>query len=225
MFFQLFTYVAQNLLYFFLYFESSSFPKPLGVKEEREAIEAWSNGSGEARDKLISHNLRLVAHIAKKYYNTSQELDDYISIGTIGLIKAVNSFKAEKGRFSSYAARCIENELLMNLRSVKKTSNTVYLSDVIDNDKDGNGLTREDSVADDIELSEIAEKNEEIERLYNTISQKLDARERQIIRLRYGLGGCHPMSQQQVCDILGISRSYVSRLEKKTIEKLRGEMG
>ncbi len=224
MFMQLFSYVAQNILYLFLHFESSSFPKPLGAKEEREAIEEWSSGSLKARDLLISHNLRLVAHIAKKYHNSSQELDDYISIGTIGLIKAVNTFKLEKGRFSSYAARCIENELLMNLRGAKKTQNTVYLSDIIDNDKDGNGLTREDCVADEIEVSELAEKKEEVEKLYRTISDKLMPRERQIIRLRYGLGGCHPMSQQQVCDILGISRSYVSRLEKKIIEKLRAEM-
>ncbi len=224
MFLQIFTYVAQNLLYFFLHFESGSFPKPLNAKEERETLELWASGSTEARDKLISHNLRLVAHIAKKYHNSSQELDDYVSIGTIGLIKAVNTFKIEKGRFSSYAARCIENELLMNLRSAKKTQNTVYLSDIIDSDKDGANLTREDSVADDVEISEIAEHNEEVEKLYRTISQKLEPRERQIIRLRYGLGGCKPMSQQQVCDILGISRSYVSRLEKKTIEKLRGEM-
>ncbi len=208
MFLQIFTYVMQNLLYFFLHFESGSFPKPLSAKEERETLEQWANGSTDARDNLISHNLRLVAHIAKKYHNSSQELDDYVSIGTIGLIKAVNTFKLEKGRFSSYAARCIENELLMNLRSAKKTQNTVYLSDIIDSDKDGASLTREDSVADDIEISEIAEHNEEVEKLYRTISQKLEPRERQIIRLRYGLGGCKPMSQQQVCEILGISRSY-----------------
>ncbi len=221
MFFQLFTECISNVLHLFLYFESSSFPKPLSAKEEREALEELQKNSAAARDKLISHNLRLVAHIAKKYYKTPQEQDDFISIGTIGLIKAVNTFKSEKGRFSSYAARCIENELLMNLRAAKKTQNTVYLGDILESDKDGGSLTREDVAADDYQLSEIVEQREEIQSLYRSIVNKLDEREQRIIKLRYGLGNNNPMSQQEVCNILGISRSYVSRIEKKAIEKLR----
>ncbi len=223
MFFQLFSEFITGILHLFLYFESSSFPKPLGAKEEREIFEELSNGCAAARDKLISHNLRLVAHIAKKYYKNPQEQDDFISIGTIGLIKAVNSFNADKGRFSSYAARCIENELLMSLRSAKKTSNTVFLGDLLENDSSGGGLTREDVAADDYQLSEIAEHNEEVEMLYNRISSRLEIREQQVLQLRYGLENRRPMSQQEVCEILGISRSYVSRIEKKALEKLREE--
>ncbi len=224
MFLQIFTECISNILHLFLYFESSSFPKPLGTKEEREVLEELQNGSSEARDKLISHNLRLVAHIAKKYYKTPHEQDDFISIGTIGLIKAVNTFKTDKGRFSSYAARCIENELLMSLRAAKKTQNTVYLGDILENDNDGGGLTREDVAADDFQLSEIVEQREEVKGLYQSIVSSLDKREQEIIRLRYGLGNRHPMSQQEVCNILGISRSYVSRIEKKAIEKLQSEL-
>ncbi len=224
MLFQLLSQCIGNILHLFLHFESSSFPKPLSAKDEREAIEEISKGNADARDKLISHNLRLVAHIAKKYYKNPQEQDDFISIGTIGLIKAVNTFKNEKGRFSSYAARCIENELLMSLRSAKKTMNTVFLGDLLENDNDGGTLTREDVAADDFVLSEFAEQREEVEIMYKNIYSQLDKREQQVIRMRYGLGNCHPMSQQDVCKILGISRSYVSRIEKKAVEKLRHKL-
>lgn len=223
MFIYFFNYILQNILFFFLHFESNSFPKPLNAKDEKQAFSEFKAGSQSARDKLISHNLRLVAHIAKKYYSAQQEQDDYISIGTIGLIKAVNTFEIEKGKFSTYAARCIENEILMTLRSTKKNQNTVFLGDILENDKDGNPLTREDLIADSFDLTEAAEKSEEVLKLYNAIENKLSARERQVLRLRYGLGGVKPLSQQQVCEILKISRSYVSRIEKRAVEQLRGE--
>lgn len=224
MFSVLFGFVATHILYWALHLESSSFPKPLAAKEEKEAFAAMHAGDLAARDKLISHNLRLVAHIVKKYYAAASEHDDLISIGTIGLIKAVNSFNDAKGaRFATYAARCIENEILMHFRAGRKNQNVISIQDPIDNDKDGSNLTLNDVVADTFALDEAYESKEETAHLYKAID-KLEGRERQIIVLRYGLGAAAPLTQQEVSEVLHISRSYVSRLESKALEQLRSGM-
>ena len=165
--------------------------------------------------------MRLVAHIAKKYYGSKVEQDDLISIGTIGLIKAVQSFSSGKGtRFATYAARCIENEILMQFRSDKKTSKDISISEAIENDKDGNALTLEDIMADEFELESSYEKAEAVKQLYKVVSM-LSGRDRQVILMRYGLNDAKPMTQKEVSDVLGISRSYVSRIEKKALEQLK----
>lgn len=213
-------YVAAHIIYFALHLESSSFPKPLSAHEEIEAFAAYKGGDLKARDRLIHHNLRLVAHIVKKYYAGSLEQDDLISIGTIGLIKAVKSFDNTKGaRFATYAARCIENEVLMTLRSGKKTQNNISIQEPIECDKDGNSLTINDVVSDNSFIDEDYESKEEREKLYAVVAE-LCGRERQIIILRYGLSNIKPLTQQEVADILKISRSYVSRIEKKALERL-----
>lgn len=217
------SFVAANLLYLALHLETSSFPKPLSAREEIEAFAAYKAGDLQARDKLIRHNLRLVAHVVKKYYAGACDHEDLLSIGTIGLIKAVGSFDNAKGaRFATYAARCIENEVLMHFRAGKKDKNTVSIQESIENDKDGNSLTLNDVVADTFSLDEDYEKREETTRLYEVVEQ-LCGRERQIIIMRYGLKGAIPLTQQQVADTLGISRSYVSRLESKALSKLKEE--
>ncbi|MEG0649927.1 MAG: RNA polymerase sporulation sigma factor SigK [Oscillospiraceae bacterium] len=217
-------FVASNILYFALHLESSSFPKPLTATEEIAAFAAYHSGDLLARDKLIRHNLRLVAHVVKKYYSSGLEQDDLISIGSIGLIKAVNSFDSTKGaRFATYAARCIENEVLMQLRAGRKTQNTVSIQDSIDSDKDGNSLTINDVVADGFFIDEDYEGKEERQKLYKVVNM-LSGRERQIIILRYGLGAAKPLTQQQVADILKISRSYVSRIETKALQIMRSVM-
>lgn len=216
-------YVATHILYFALHLETSSFPKPLSAREEIEAFEALRNGDLTARDKLIRHNLRLVAHIVKKYYSGNLEQDDLISIGTIGLIKAVSSFDSTKGaRFATYAARCIENEVLMQFRAGRKTQKNISIQESIDCDKDGNNLTLNDVVADNFFLDEDYEGKEEREKLYKLVNN-LSGRERQIIIMRYGLSGAKSLTQQEVADILRISRSYVSRIEKKALETLKYE--
>ncbi len=213
--------VAGKLLYFALHLESSSFPKPLSAKEELEAFDAMKAGDAQAKDRLIRHNLRLVAHIAKKYYAANVEQEDLISIGTIGLIKAVNSFDHQKGaRFATYAARCIENEILMQFRSDKKLKNDVSIHEPIECDKDGNGLTLNDVVADSFDLREDLERREEM-RLLRRVVNRLEGRERQIVILRYGLSGLPPMTQQKTSELLHISRSYVSRIEKKALAELK----
>lgn len=218
------SFVAANLLYLALHLESSSFPKPLTVREEIDAFTAYKEGDMKARDTLIRHNLRLVAHIVKKYYSSASDHEDLLSIGTIGLIKAVGSFDNTKGaRFATYAARCIENEVLMHFRAGKKDKNVISFQEPIDNDKDGNSLTLIDVMADRFLMDEGYEKKEETERLYQVV-QLLDGRERQVIVMRYGLHGAEALTQQQVADTLGISRSYVSRIEKKAIELMRGAL-
>ncbi len=199
---------------------SGSFPKPLSKKEEEEQIRRLKNGDQTARNTLIEHNLRLVAHIVKKYYGVASDQDDLVSIGTIGLIKAIDTFNADKNiKLSSYASRCIENEILMHIRSIKKNSLDVSLDESIDTDKDGNPLTlmdimaTEDNILDELDLKMNSEK------MYGFIEQLLP-RERSIIIMRYGLNGKKPMTQKEVADRLNISRSYVSRIEKKTIAKL-----
>lgn len=214
-------FIAGQILYFALHLESSSFPQPLSAEEERKAFEQMRNGDQAARERLIRHNLRLVAHIAKKYYGAKVEQDDLISIGTIGLIKAVQSFSSGKGtRFATYAARCIENEILMQFRSDKKTSKDISISETIESDKDGNALTLEDLMADEFELEGSYEKAEAVKQLYQVVAM-LSGRERQVILMRYGLNDTKPLTQKEVSDILGISRSYVSRIEKKALEQLK----
>ncbi len=204
---------------------ASSFPQPLSAKEERECFEKMTAGNKTARAKLIEHNLRLVAHIIKKYYGNSAEQDDLISIGTIGLIKAVSTFDYEKGaRFATYASRCIENEILMYFRNKKKYAQDVSFTEPIDSDKDGNTLSLIDIMADERSVAEDIEDKLRDERLYKVIGDTLSLREKEIIYLRYGLDGRRSYTQREVAKHLGISRSYVSRIEKKALETLREHM-
>ena len=204
---------------------ANSFPKPLTSDEELKCFEEMKKGSEKARNKLIEHNLRLVAHIIKKYYSNSSEQDDLVSIGTIGLIKAVSSFNYEKGtKFATYAARCIENEILMYFRNKKKYAQDVSFSDPIDTDKDGNALSVVDTLADDRSVSEDIENKLIFENLYNVIDSELLPREKEIIYLRYGLQGKKSYTQREIAKNLGISRSYVSRIEKKALETLKSKL-
>lgn len=202
------------------------FPKPLGASKERECFELMKKGDKKARETLISHNLRLVAHIVKKYGCAPSESDDLISIGTIGLIKAVQTFDYEKGcRFATYASRCVENEILMYFRSAKKLGAEVRFDEPVDTDKNGNSLTLMDIIADDdMPVPEKCELNSNIRSLRDSLGKVLDERERQIIVMRYGLEENEPLTQREIARELGISRSYVSRIEKKAIEKLRSAL-
>ena len=200
---------------------AGSFPKPLSAAEERECLERWAAGDLEARNVLIEHNLRLVAHIIKKYYTQSADQEDLISIGTIGLIKGVSSYKSEKGvRLATYCARCIENEILMYFRSQKKMQGEVSLSDSIDTDQDGNSLSFMDVISVDDTMLDDLSASETQGRLRRLVYTCLTPRETQIIEQRYGLNGKTPKTQREVAALCGISRSYVSRLEKKALEKL-----
>ena len=200
----------------------NSFPPALNSKDEKKLIDEFKNGSAEAKNKLVEHNLRLVAHIVKKYYANAEEQDDLISIGTIGLIKAINSFDDSKGiKLATFASRCIENEILMYFRSKKRNSQDISISEPIDTDSEGNPLTLidiisiEDDIADNIDLRMKTEK------LYQFIDNMNDEREKTIIIMRYGLYNTIPLTQNQVAAKLNISRSYVSRIEKKILEKMR----
>lgn len=205
---------------------SVSFPKPLTDKEEKYHISLWEKGDEQAREILIERNLRLVAHIAKKYATATQSMDDYISTGTIGLIKAVNTYRSGKSvRLATYAARCIENEILMSIRASKKTSSEVSINLPIGTDKDGNEIslndilgTDPDAVIDDINT------RIQVRDMLNALGSVLTDREKQIIIHRYGILGTAPRTQREVAAYLGISRSYVSRIEKKALEKLRRAM-
>ncbi|MGI6039803.1 MAG: RNA polymerase sporulation sigma factor SigK [Eubacteriales bacterium] len=202
-----------------------SFPKPLSAEEERKYIELAATGDKKARDILIERNLRLVAHVIKKYYTDPGEQEDLISIGTIGLIKAVNTFDKDKNiRLATYAGRCIENEVLMHFRSQKKSSGELLMSEALDSDGEGNVLVLGDTLSDDGE--EILDKlnREEMNRtLFKYIDSCLDDREKEIVILRYGLDNRAPMTQREIAGRCNISRSYVSRIEKKALEKLRKE--
>lgn len=208
-----------NLPFFILHLASkNSFPKPLSRKEEEDYIALLKQGKEEAKNKLVKHNLRLVAHISKKYNFKNIDSDDLISIGTIGLIKAVNTFKPEKGvKLSSYASRCIENEILMYLRNMNKSSLDVSIDEPIDTDKNGNALTLIDTIACDKSIAEEIDVKLDIQKLNRHIMKLLGPRERIILCLRYGLNGTKPLPQREVARRLKISRSYVSRLEKKSI--------
>ena len=215
--------LAGGFLYFALHLTASgSFPRPLTVAQERECLQKIKEGDQQARDYFIEHNLRLVAHIIKKYYASYKEQEDLISIGTIGLIKAVGTFDSNKGiRFATYASRCIENEILMHFRGRKKYAQDLYIQDPIDVDTDGKALTLMDIMAQDGDILEDVDRKLKGDRLHSYINQALDAREQQVIRLRYGLDGKAPMAQREVAALLGISRSYVSRIEKKAVGILR----
>lgn len=218
------TFALVNGMYFILRISSGSFPRPLSAKEEREYLDRFSKGDIDARNILIEHNLRLVAHVIKKYYTSTQEQDDLISIGTIGLIKGINTFKAAKGtRLATYAARCIENEILMHFRAARRLATEVSLSDSIDTDKEGNSLALMDVISSDDNLLERVENLDSEEKIHRLVSICLDERERKIIAMRYGMYDMQPMTQREVADKCGISRSYVSRIEKRALEKLKYE--
>ncbi|MCE5235521.1 MAG: RNA polymerase sporulation sigma factor SigK [Clostridiaceae bacterium] len=204
---------------------NSSFPEPLSPDEEKCYIQQLRQGSLEAREKLIEHNLRLVAHIAKKYASPHRDADDMISIGTVGLIKAVSTFNPGKGStLATYAARCIENEMLMSLRSDKKHGSDISINGPIGKDKDGNEITLVDVLGTDADcIYNIVELNIASEHLRKAIRRVLTPREQIVIALRYGLTGRRPMTQRDIAQRLGISRSYISRLEKKAIASLNRE--
>ena len=203
-----------------------SFPKPLSREEEEKYLERWGQGDIESRNILVEHNLRLVAHIIKKYFTQSEDIEDLISIGTIGLIKGINTYKPEKGvRLATYASRCIENEILMHFRANKKSAGDLSLSDALDVDSEGNGLSVMDVVATEEDLADTLGSRELCGSLRSCIAETLDAREAQIIQLRYGLDGKAPRTQRETAKLCGISRSYVSRLEKRALEKLRAALG
>ena len=199
-----------------------SYPPPLSPEEEHSLFLAAESGNSAAREKLILHNLRLVAHIVRKYYSSAKNQEDLVSIGTIGLIKAVDSFRVSCGaKFGTYAAKCIQNEILMHFRSQKKLASEVSLNDTIDVDRDGNPLTYMDVVSSDESLDAEVAKRLTSAKAIRLVSTVLDARARKIIVLRYGLSGKKPLTQRQVAEQMEISRSYVSRIEKSALEKLK----
>ena len=216
--------MLSSLLYS-LQLQTGSFPKPLTEEEERHYLALASRGDLEARNVLIERNLRLVAHIMKKYYAQAADQEDLISIGTIGLIKGVTTFDPSKGaRLATYAARCVENEILMHFRSQRKSAQDVSLSDYIETGTDGAALSLMDVVAEDSDMLEQISLRESVEELRRCLGTCLTEQERQVIRLRYGLDGHGPHRQREVAKLTGISRSYVSRIEKRALQKLRAAM-
>jgi RNA polymerase sporulation-specific sigma factor len=216
--------LSTNILYFMLHLSpANSFPKPLSAKQEQEELVKFHTlGDINARNRLVNHNMRLVAHIIKKYYSNYSDQEDIISIGTIGLIKAINTFDYTKGtRLATYASRCIENEILMHFRTRKRNAQEISMDEPIDTDSEGNPLTFSDiifsteSVFDDVELKIQSEK------LYKYIDNIKDQRKKQILIMRYGLYGTNAFTQREIAEKLGISRSYVSRIETKALEELR----
>jgi RNA polymerase sporulation-specific sigma factor len=204
-----------------------SFPRPLSAAEERAAVDAWV-GSADlaARNRLIEHNLRLVAHIVKKYYAQTTEQEDLISIGTIGLIKGVSTYRPDRGvRLATYASRCIENEILMYFRSRRKSAGDLSLSDSLDADGDGGSLSILDVLAEEDDMLENLSAQELRRQVAVQVERALEPREAEIVRARYGLGGQRPLTQREVASRCGISRSYVSRIEKRALEKLRRALG
>lgn len=203
-----------------------NFPTPLESEKEKQYFKAMENGDTHAREQLILHNLRLVSHIVRKYYASAKNQEDLVSIGTLGLIKAVDTFRVSNGaRFATYAARCIQNEILMHFRAQKKLSAEVSVNDTIDIDRDGNPLTYIDVISCDEDIPLEIGRKISAEKALRLVDTVLDGRERQIIVMRYGLGGADPLTQKQVAELLKISRSYVSRLEKTALEKLASAMG
>ncbi|UJL44915.1 RNA polymerase sporulation sigma factor SigK [Virgibacillus sp. NKC19-16] len=213
--------LIKEAVFFVSYVKNHAFPQPLPPDEEAKYIKAMQNGDEDARNKLIEHNLRLVAHIVKKFENTGEDMEDLISIGTIGLIKGVESFSVDKGtKLATYAARCIENEILMHLRALKKVKKDVSLQDPIGQDKEGNEISLIDILeAENEDVIEYIQLNMEIEKMqdYFTI---LDNREREVIVYRYGLNDYKEMTQREIAKKLNISRSYVSRIEKRALMKV-----
>ena len=206
---------------------SNKFPPPLSAEEESEAFKLARDGDENARQKLILHNLRLVSHIVRKYYSAAPDSEDLVSIGIIGLVKAVDTFKIDSGtKFATYAARCIQNEILMNFRAQKKRSAEISINETIDVDRDGNPLTYMDIISTSEDLGDDLDRKTQIERALKLIKNILDERERQIIVMRYGLFGLgRSYTQKEIAERLNISRSYVSRIEKSALDKLRSALG
>ena len=203
-----------------------SFPRPLSKSEESACLSRWAQGDVEARNTLVEHNLRLVAHIVKKYYAQTDDVEDLISIGTIGLIKGINTYRPEKGvKLSSYVSRCIENEILMAFRGARKSAGDLSLSEALDVEEEGGGLSILDVLAQEDDLAEQLGRAESCSRLRGAVRTELTEREAELVRLRYGLDGGEALTQRQVAEQFGISRSYVSRIEKKALEKLRAALG
>ncbi len=202
-----------------------TFPPPLSEGEEKALFELAREGDEEARQKLILHNLRLVSHMVRKYYSTAKNQEDLVSIGTIGLIKAVDSFNIRNGaKFATYAAKCIQNEILMFFRSQKKLTSEVSIHETIDVDRDGNPLTYIDVVCSEEDIAEEVDRKLTTDKMLACVDRLLTPRERQIIMMRYGLGGIAPQTQREIASSLGISRSYVSRIEKSALETLRAAL-
>jgi RNA polymerase sporulation-specific sigma factor len=211
-----------STLLYSLQLQTGSFPKPLTAEEERHYLTLAQQGDLEARNILIERNLRLVAHIMKKYYAQTADQEDLISIGTIGLIKGISTFDGSKGaRLATYAARCVENEILMHFRAQRKTSQNVSLSDFIETGSDGAALSLMDVVSDDEDLLERVSTREDIKKLLAAVDTQLTPQEKQVVLLRYGLGGNPPQRQRLVAQTIGVSRSYVSRIEKRALGKLK----
>ena len=218
-------WLALGSLLYSLQLSSGSFPRPLTAKEEVYYLERAAQGDLDARNILVERNLRLVAHIMKKYYTQTSDQEDLISIGTIGLIKGISTFDASKGaRLATYAARCVENEILMHFRSQKKTSQDVSLSDYIETGSDGAALSLMDVVAEEEDLLETVSTRERIAQVRRAVEERLDDREKQVITLRYGLNGCDLQRQRGVAKILDVSRSYVSRMAKRALQELQQEL-
>lgn len=217
------SYISQYIFLFVLHIaHSESFPKPLKKAEEQHYLELAAKGDKNARNILVEHNLRLVAHIIKKYYQNDSSQDDLVSIGTIGLIKAINTFDINKKiKLSSYASRCIENEILMHFRNNRKSSQDVSLNDTIDTDKDGNPLTLMDIIASDMDVAEDVDTKIHLAVMNDYINETLSPREKEIIINRYGIGGVKVQTQRELAKKLNISRSYISRIEKKALGKLK----
>lgn len=216
--------VLSSLMYS-LQLSAGSFPRPLTAQEEQYYLKLSAQGDLEARNVLIERNLRLVAHIMKKYYAQTADQEDLISIGTIGLIKGISTFDGSKGaRLATYAARCVENEILMYFRSQRKSSQDVSLSDYIETGTDGAALSLMDVVGEEDDLLETISGKERIAQVRRAVEDRLTDQERQVILMRYGLGGLKPCRQREVAQMLGISRSYVSRIEKRALQKLKKEL-
>ena len=212
-------------LFYSLQLHSGSFPKPLTEEEEQKYLALSAQGDLDARNTLVERNLRLVAHVMKKYYAQTADQEDLISIGTIGLIKGITTFDPSKGaRLATYAARCVENEILMYFRSGRKSAQDVSLSDYIETGTDGAPLALQDVVSEDIDLMEQVAGKESVRNLRRAVDSCLTEQEQLVIRLRYGLGTEEPLRQREVADRTGISRSYVSRIEKRALKKLRAAL-
>lgn len=213
----------RNLIFFALHIGNTGFfPKPLTKKEEAQAVEKAQGGDIQARNLLVEHNMRLVMHIIKKYYSSCSDQDDLISIGTVGLIKGINSYNSEKGtKLATYAARCIENEILMHFRGMRKTAQDISMNEPIDTDGEGNPLTLADIICVDDTIADDIDHKFRCRKLREMIDEIKNPREKTIIVMRYGFDGNEPKTQQEIADILGISRSYVSRIETRILAQLR----
>lgn len=225
--FQLIQLILQNLTFFALHLKSlNSFPKPLSASKEKELLIKMKKGDSEARTTLIEHNLRLVSHIIKKYYAGYDEQEDLVSIGTIGLIKAIDSFDCDKGvRLATYAARCVENEILMYFRAKKKEAGNLSVNEPIDTDSEGEPLTIIDTIYCDDTISDDIDLKNKTRALYRFVEEIEDDREREIIIRRYGLYNQKELTQREIAAEMGISRSYVSRIEKRVLEQLKAKFG